>query len=151
MSSVLRGTSAFNMDRVLALYEALRPMLLWLVSSTLGAAWGALVCLQFFQSLRGFPDKKKAMEKIRDLTLLSDIFPTGYHGAVNAGVVPGSTVYVAGAGPVGWLAPPLASCWVHLSSSLGTATSFAWIRQRHSVARLSMSGTATTSRNKSMP
>jgi threonine dehydrogenase-like Zn-dependent dehydrogenase len=41
------------------------------------------------------------MEKIRDLTLLSDIFPTGYHGAVNAGVVPGSTVYVAGAGPVG--------------------------------------------------
>ena len=32
---------------------------------------------------------------------LSDIFPTGYHGAVSAGVGPGSTVYVAGAGPVG--------------------------------------------------
>ena len=31
----------------------------------------------------------------------SDIFPTGYHGAVSAGVGPGSTVYVAGAGPVG--------------------------------------------------
>ena len=41
------------------------------------------------------------MAKIRDLTLLSDIFPTGYHGAVTAGVGPGSTVYVAGAGPVG--------------------------------------------------
>jgi glutathione-independent formaldehyde dehydrogenase len=35
------------------------------------------------------------------LTLLSDIFPTGFHGAVQAGVGPGSTVYVAGAGPVG--------------------------------------------------
>jgi glutathione-independent formaldehyde dehydrogenase len=41
------------------------------------------------------------MEKIRDLTLLSDIFPTGFHGAVTAGVGPGSIVYVAGAGPVG--------------------------------------------------
>ena len=48
-----------------------------------------------------FPNKEKAMAKIRDLTLLSDIFPTGYHGAVTAGVGPGSTVYVAGAGPVG--------------------------------------------------
>jgi len=52
-------------------------------------------------NLLKFPDKKQAMEKIRDLTLLSDIFPTGYHGAVTAGVQPGSTVYVAGAGPVG--------------------------------------------------
>jgi glutathione-independent formaldehyde dehydrogenase len=33
--------------------------------------------------------------------MLSDIFPTGFHGAVTAGVRPGSTVYVAGAGPVG--------------------------------------------------
>src|SRR4029077_3140586 len=41
------------------------------------------------------------MAKIKDLTLLSDIFPTGYHGAVTAGVDPGMTVYVAGAGPVG--------------------------------------------------
>ena len=41
------------------------------------------------------------MEKIRDLTCLSDILPTGFHGAVTAGVGPGSTVYVAGAGPVG--------------------------------------------------
>ncbi len=48
-----------------------------------------------------FPDKAQAMEKIRDLTCLSDILPTGYHGAVSAGVGPGTVVYVAGAGPVG--------------------------------------------------
>ncbi|MBV8903506.1 MAG: formaldehyde dehydrogenase, glutathione-independent [Acidobacteriia bacterium] len=48
-----------------------------------------------------FPNKEKAMAKIRDLTMLSDIFPTGYHGAVTAGVTTGSVVYVAGAGPVG--------------------------------------------------
>jgi glutathione-independent formaldehyde dehydrogenase len=48
-----------------------------------------------------FPDRDQAMEKIRDLALLSDIFPTGYHGAFTAGVGPGSVVYVAGAGPVG--------------------------------------------------
>jgi glutathione-independent formaldehyde dehydrogenase len=48
-----------------------------------------------------FPDPDQARAKIRDLTMLSDIFPTGYHGAVTAGVGPGSTVYVAGAGPVG--------------------------------------------------
>ena len=41
------------------------------------------------------------MEKIRDLTCLSDILPTGFHGAVTAKVGVGSTVYVAGAGPVG--------------------------------------------------
>jgi glutathione-independent formaldehyde dehydrogenase len=48
-----------------------------------------------------FPDKAQALEKIRDLTMLSDILPTGFHGAVSAGVGVGSTVYIAGAGPVG--------------------------------------------------
>jgi glutathione-independent formaldehyde dehydrogenase len=52
-------------------------------------------------SLLKFPDKDQALEKILDLTMLSDIFPTGFHGCVTAGVGPGSTVYVAGAGPVG--------------------------------------------------
>ena len=52
-------------------------------------------------NLLKFPNKAQALEKIRDLTCLSDILPTGYHGAVSAGVGPGSTVYVAGAGPVG--------------------------------------------------
>ena len=48
-----------------------------------------------------FPDKDEAMARIRDLTMLSDILPTGYHGCVSAGVTTGSTVYIAGAGPVG--------------------------------------------------
>ncbi|MEO5834198.1 MAG: formaldehyde dehydrogenase, glutathione-independent [Nakamurella sp.] len=48
-----------------------------------------------------FPDYDQAMEKITDLTMLSDIFPTGFHGAYSAGVKTGSSVYVAGAGPVG--------------------------------------------------
>ena len=52
-------------------------------------------------NLLKFPDKAQAMAKIKDLTCLSDILPTGYHGAVSAGVGPGATVYVAGAGPVG--------------------------------------------------
>jgi glutathione-independent formaldehyde dehydrogenase len=52
-------------------------------------------------NLLKFPDKTQAMEKIRDLTCLSDILPTGYHGAVCAGVGPGSIVYIAGGGPVG--------------------------------------------------
>jgi glutathione-independent formaldehyde dehydrogenase len=52
-------------------------------------------------NLLKFPDKARAMEKIRDLTCLSDILPTGYHGALTAGVTTGSTVYIAGAGPVG--------------------------------------------------
>src|SRR5690348_4239196 len=52
-------------------------------------------------NLLKFPDRDQALEKILDLTMLSDIFPTGYHGAFTAGVTTGSTVYVAGAGPVG--------------------------------------------------
>ena len=52
-------------------------------------------------NLLKFPDRDRAMAKIRDLTMLSDILPTGFHGAVKAGVGVGSTVYVAGAGPVG--------------------------------------------------
>jgi glutathione-independent formaldehyde dehydrogenase len=52
-------------------------------------------------NLLKFPDKEQAMEKILDLTMLSDIFPTGFHGAFTAGAGPGKTVYVAGGGPVG--------------------------------------------------
>jgi glutathione-independent formaldehyde dehydrogenase len=65
-------------------------------------------------NLLKFPDKDQAMEKILDLTMLSDIFPTGYHGAVTAGVRSGSTVYVAGAGPVGLAA-------AHSAQFLGAA------------------------------
>lgn len=66
-----------------------------------------------FQLLK-FPDKDQAMDKILDLSMLSDIFPTGYHGAISAGVQVGSSVYVAGAGPVGLAA-------AHAAQVLGAA------------------------------
>ena len=65
-----------------------------------GQAEYVLIPYADFNLLR-FPDRDQALEKILDLTMLSDIFPTGYHGAYTAGVTTGSTVYVAGAGPVG--------------------------------------------------
>jgi glutathione-independent formaldehyde dehydrogenase len=65
-------------------------------------------------NLLKFADKDQAMEKILDLTMLSDIFPTGYHGCVTAGVTSGSTVYIAGAGPVGLAA-------AHAAQFLGAA------------------------------
>jgi glutathione-independent formaldehyde dehydrogenase len=65
-------------------------------------------------NLLKFPDRDQALEKILDLTMLSDILPTGYHGAFTAGVTTGSTVYVAGAGPVGLAA-------AHASQLLGAA------------------------------
>ncbi|MCW2528127.1 MAG: aldehyde dehydrogenase [Pseudonocardiales bacterium] len=39
-----------------------------------------------------------------DFTMLSDIFPTGYHGTELAQVTPGKTVAIFGAGPVGLMA-----------------------------------------------
>jgi glutathione-independent formaldehyde dehydrogenase len=65
-----------------------------------GQAEYVMVPYADFNLLR-FPDKDQAKAKILDLTMLTDILPTGFHGAVNAGVQAGSTVYVAGAGPVG--------------------------------------------------
>jgi glutathione-independent formaldehyde dehydrogenase len=78
-----------------------------------GQARYVMVPYADFNCLR-FPDKDQAMEKILDLTMLSDIFPTGYHGCVTAGVTTGSTVYVAGAGPVGLAA-------AHAAQVLGAA------------------------------
>ncbi|ADU71717.1 formaldehyde dehydrogenase, glutathione-independent [Pantoea sp. At-9b] len=68
-----------------------------------GQAKYVLVPYADFNLLK-LPDREQALEKIKDLTCLSDILPTGFHGAVTAGVGPGSTVYVAGAGPVGMAA-----------------------------------------------
>jgi glutathione-independent formaldehyde dehydrogenase len=65
-------------------------------------------------NLLKFPDKAQAMDKILDLTMLSDIFPTGFHGAYTAGVGPGATVYIAGGGPVGLAA-------AHSAQFLGAA------------------------------
>ena len=52
-------------------------------------------------NLLKFPDKEQALANILDLTCLSDILPTGYHGCVSADVTTGSTVLISGAGPVG--------------------------------------------------
>lgn len=65
-----------------------------------GQAEYVMVPYADFNLLR-FPDPDQAREKLLDLTMLSDIFPTGYHGVVTAGGGVGSTVYIAGAGPVG--------------------------------------------------
>ncbi|MPZ62632.1 MAG: formaldehyde dehydrogenase, glutathione-independent [Propionibacteriales bacterium] len=78
-----------------------------------GQAEYVMVPFADFNLLR-FPDRDQALEKILDLTMLSDIFPTGYHGAYTAGVTTGSTVYVAGAGPVGLAA-------AHAAQLLGAA------------------------------
>ncbi|MFP3466370.1 glutathione-independent formaldehyde dehydrogenase [Leifsonia sp. SIMBA_070] len=39
-----------------------------------------------------------------DFTMLSDIFPTGYHGVEMSGLRPGETIAIFGAGPVGLMA-----------------------------------------------
>ena len=48
------------------------------------------------------PDE--AREQQNDYVMLSDIFPTGYHATELAGVLPGETVVIYGAGPVVLLA-----------------------------------------------
>ena len=45
-----------------------------------------------------------AEEKESDYVMLSDIFPTGYHATELAGVKPGDSVVIYGAGPVGLMA-----------------------------------------------
>lgn len=55
-------------------------------------------------------------EHENDFTMLSDIFPTGFHGAELAGVGPGDTVAVFGAGPVGLLAAH--SAWLRGASQV---------------------------------
>jgi len=66
-----------------------------------GQADYVMVPFADFNLLKLGRDSAQAMDKILDLALLSDILPTGYHGCIQAGVTAGSTVYIAGAGPVG--------------------------------------------------
>jgi glutathione-independent formaldehyde dehydrogenase len=54
-----------------------------------------------FNCLRLPPD---AQEKEDDYVMLADIWPTGYHATELAGVLPGESVVVYGAGPVGLMA-----------------------------------------------
>src|ERR1700757_4513551 len=100
-----------------------------------GQADYVLVPYADFNLLR-FPNKDQAMEKIRDLTMLSDILPTGFHGATTAGVGVGSTVYVAGAGPVGLAAaaPPTA---------IGAAAVFVGERNKERLAHAKKMGYET--------
>jgi glutathione-independent formaldehyde dehydrogenase len=105
-----------------------------------GQAEYVLVPYADFNLLK-FPDKAQAMAKIKDLTLLSDIFPTGFHGAVTAGVGPGSTVYVAGAGPVGLASA--ASC--HL---LGAAVVIVGDMNKERLAQAKSFGCETVDLNK---
>ena len=72
-------------------------------------------------NLLKFPDKAQAMAKIKDLTCLSDILPTGYHGAVTRrrrsrhdGLRCGRRARSA------WLAPPPANCSARPWSSSAT-------------------------------
>jgi len=62
-----------------------------------------------FQLLR-LPKDRAIPYMKKGLAFLSDIFPTGYNGALQAGVKTGSIVYVAGAGPVGLCAAQ--SCYL---------------------------------------
>ncbi len=59
-----------------------------------------------------------AEEKEDDYVMLSDIFPTGWHATELAGVQPGDSVAVYGAGPVGLMA-------IHSAMIKGAATVFA--------------------------
>ena len=47
---------------------------------------------------------RDSVEKETDYVMLSDIFPTGYHATELAGVMPGESVVIYGAGPVGLMA-----------------------------------------------
>ena len=64
-----------------------------------GQAEYVLIPYADFQAL--LLPKEQAREHILDVAMLSDILPTGFNGAVQAGVTVGRTVYIAGAGPVG--------------------------------------------------
>ena len=57
--------------------------------------YGDFNCLKMPEDVR---------EKENDYVMLSDIFPTGYHATELAGVKPGETVVIYGAGPVGLMA-----------------------------------------------
>lgn len=69
------------------------------------------------------PEGEVARRHLLDLAMLSDILPTGYHGCVQSGVEPGSSVYIAGAGPVGVAAAVsarlLGAAWVVLGDPNG--------------------------------
>ena len=68
-------------------------------------------------NLLKFPDKDQALEKIRDLAMLSDIFPTGYHGASPPASVPVRRSTSRAPDRSDWPRPRRRSCSAPRSSS----------------------------------
>ena len=96
-----------------------------------------------FQLLK-FPDRDQAMEKIRDLALLSDILPTAFHGLMEAGAKPGSTVYIAGAGPVG-------RCGAAAARLLGASCIIVGDHDKDRLALVKRNGCETIDLNEDVP
>ena len=57
-----------------------------------------------FADFNALPLPEDSVDKENDYVMLADIFPTGWHGTRLAGLQPGETVAVYGAGPVGTMA-----------------------------------------------
>ena len=57
-----------------------------------------------FADFNALPLPEDSVEKENDYVMLADIFPTGWHGTRLAGLRPGETAAVYGAGPVGAMA-----------------------------------------------
>lgn len=96
-----------------------------------------------FQLLK-FPDRDQAMEKIRDLALLSDILPTAFHGLMEAGAKPGSTVCIAGAGPVG-------RCGAAAARLLGASCIIVGDHDKDRLALMKRNGCETIDLNEDVP
>ena len=101
-------------------------------------------------NLLKFPDRDQALEKILDLTMLSDIFPTGYHGAYTAGRHHGIDGVRGRRGPGG------AGCGVLVVAAgrgggdrRATSTPTGWRRRARSAARPSTSRRTRRSRTRS--
>ena len=95
-------------------------------------------------NLLRFPDRDQALEKILDLTMLSDIFPTGFHGAYTAGVGPGlDRVHRRRRTRSGSPPPSARSCSAPPSSSSATSTRSGSRRRGRSAARPSTCRRAT--------
>ena len=62
--------------------------------------WGDFQCLRL---------PEDAKDKQNDYTMLSDILPTGWHAVEMSGLVPGESIVIYGAGPVGLMAALSAS------------------------------------------
>ena len=71
-------------------------------------------------NLLKFPDKEQALEKILDLTMLSDIFPTGYHGATRRASRPARPCTSPAPAPSDSPRRTRRSCWARRWSSSAT-------------------------------